>query len=311
MTLNNVRVYDYLSNGLRYVNGSATVNGSYASDGLISGGIYLGNLSPGQTLTIRFRAIADNGYLHNLISQSANSRAYATANNTGDDYDDVPVYISNTIQPIVYQSDRLSVQKLGKNITQGETAERTSLTAAPNDTLEFVIRIRSLYSSTLYNVTVVDALPYGLSYINRTTGINGTLTSDGITGSGLNVGSLSPNQEIVVKFNALVGSTGYFSNGTTSVTNTARVSADDNTSTVTAQLPISIVNGKVLGVSIAKVAGVATGTAGSLALSLFLSAVVTFLYMGYTKTGVFKKRDAWAAIRNGLADKNKFNFAGR
>ncbi|MEK7153970.1 MAG: hypothetical protein AAB792_00225, partial [Patescibacteria group bacterium] len=167
----------------------------------------------------------------------------------------------------------------------------------------------SLYSSTLYNVTVVDALPYGLSYINRTTGINGTLTSDSITGSGLNVGSLSPNQEIVVKFNALVGSAGYFSNGTTSITNTVRVSADSNTSTVTAYLPISI--GRVAGVSIAKVAGVATGTAGSLALSLLLSGIVTFLYMGYTKTGVFKKRDAWAAIRNGLADKNKFNFAGR
>ncbi len=270
----------------------------------------MGNLSPGQILTIRFQAVADSGYLHNLISQSANSKAYATASNTGDDYDDVPVYISDTIQPVVYQSDRLSVQKLGKNITQGENVERTSLTASPNDTLEFVIRIRSLYSSTLYNVTAVDALPYGLSYINRTTSVNGTLTSDSITGSGLNVGSLSPNQEIVVRFNALVNSAGYFSNGTTSVTNTIRISAD-NTSTVTAQLPISIVNGKVAGVSIARVAGVATGTAGSLALSLLLSSIVTFLYMGYTKTGVFKKRDAWAAIRNGLADKNKFNFAGR
>ncbi len=268
----------------------------------------MGNLSPGQTLTIRFRAIADNGYLHNLISQSTNSRASATASNTGDDYDDVPVYISDTIQPIVYQSDRLSVQKLGKNITQGENVERTGLTASPNDTLEFVIRIRSLYSSTLYNVTVVDALPYGLSYISRTTSVNGTQTSDNITGSGLNVGSLNPNQEVVVRFNALVNSAGYFSNGTTSITNTVRVSAD-NTSTVTAQLPISI--GRVAGVSIARVAGVATGTAGSLALSLFLSGIVTFLYMGYTKTGVFKKRDAWAAIRNNLADKNRFNFASR
>ena len=290
------------------MNGSTTVNSSYASDGLVSGGISLGNLSPGQTLIIRFRAITDSGYLNNLISQSTNSRASATASNTGDDYDDVPVYISNTIQPVVYQSDRLSVQKLGKNITQGENAEKTSMTASPNDTLEFVIRIRSLYSSTLYNVTVVDVLPYGLSYINRTTGINGTLTSDSITGSGLNVGSLSPNQEIVVRFNALVNSAGYFSNGTTSITNTARISAD-NTSTVTVQLPISIVNGKVAGVSIAKVAGIATGTAGSLALSLFLSGIVTFLYMGYTKTGVFKKRDAWAAIRNNLADKDRFNFA--
>ncbi len=249
--------------------------------------------------------------MYNLTGQTLNSRADAVADNASNVNDGAQVSVPyTTIQPVIYQSDRLSVQKLGKDITKGESVEQTSLAASPNDTLEFVIRIRSLYSSTLYNVTAVDALPYGLSYVNRTTSVNGTLTSDSIAGSGLNVGSLSPNQEIVIRFNALVSSADYFSNGTASVTNTIRISAD-NTSAVTAQLSISIANGKVAGVSIAKVAGVATGTAGSLAVSLLLSGIVTSLYMGYTKTGVFKKRDAWAAIRNNLADNGKFNFANR
>jgi uncharacterized repeat protein (TIGR01451 family) len=274
---------------------------------LVSGGIYLGNLSPGQTLTIRFRATASGNYLNNLIPQPANSRAYVSANNTGDDSDNVYVHVSSTIQPIIYQSDKISVQKLGKNITQGEVAEKASLAASPNDTLEFIIKIRSLYSSTLYNVTVVDALPYGLSYIYKTTSVNGILTSDNITGSGLNVGSLSPNQEIVIRLNALVNSEGYFSNDTTSIVNTTRVFAD-NTSTVTAQLPISITKGKVAGVSISKVAGVATGTAGSLTISLLLSALITFGYMNYTKTGLFKKREALAVIKEHRLNKNKFNF---
>jgi hypothetical protein len=84
------------------------------------------------------------------------------------------------------------------------------------------------------------------------------------------------------------------------------VNSTETTTNVSAQK-----SGTVAGASISKVASVATGTTGSLALSLLLSGIVTFLYMGYTKTGLFKKRDAWAAIRNNLADKNKFNFAGR
>jgi uncharacterized repeat protein (TIGR01451 family) len=221
-----------------------------------------------------------------------------------------PVSTPYPTQSVIYQSDRIAVQKLGKNITQGENIEKSSLVASPNDTLEFVIRVKSIYSSTLYNVTVVDALPYGLSYIYRTTSINGILTSDGITSQGLNIGSLNPNQEIIIRFNVLVGPKEHFSIDTTSVTNTVRVFAD-NTSAVTAQLPISIVKGKVAGVSISKVAGVATGTAGSLAISLLLSILITYGYINYTKTGLFKKREILAVIKEHRLDKDKFNFISR
>jgi len=309
-TANNVRVSDNLSYGLNYIGGSTTINGSYVPDGLVSSGIYLGNLSPGQTLTIKFRATATGNYLNNLIPQPSSSRAYVFASNAADDSDNVYVHVSSTIQSVIYQSDRIAVQKLGRNITQGEAIEKASLTAYPNDTLEFIIKIRSLYSSTLYNVTVVDALPYGLSYINKTTSVNGTLVSDAITGSGLNIGSLSPNQEVIIRFNALVGPKDYFLNNMTSLSNTVRVYAD-NTSSVTAQLPISITLGKVAGASISKVAGVATGTAGSLAISLILSALITYSYMSYTKTGLFKKREALAIIKEHRLDKNRFNFVNR
>lgn len=68
-------------------------------------------------------------------------------------------------------------------------------------------------------------------------------------------------------------------------------------------------NGIVAGVSISKVAGAIETGAGTLVLSLLASGLITLAYMGYTKTGLFKKRDALALIKKGSANANKFNFA--
>jgi len=67
--------------------------------------------------------------------------------------------------------------------------------------------------------------------------------------------------------------------------------------------------GTVAGASISKAAGVATGIKDSLMLSLILSTLVTLIYVGYTKTDLFKKREVRTIIKKGLSDKNRFNFA--
>ncbi|MBI2063782.1 MAG: DUF11 domain-containing protein [Candidatus Yanofskybacteria bacterium] len=225
----------------------------------------------------------------------------------------VPYSIANT--PVSNTNStgsnlQLSIQKTGKNISKGQTAEQFSLTASPNDTLEFVIRVRSLSSSVLNNVIIRDALPSGLTYINRTTSVNGSITVDGITNYGINIGSLYPNQEIVISFNAAVGQASTFPVGTNQTTNRAEVISDGASVAVAAQLPISITNGQVAGVStIANVAGVSTGTAGSLALSAALSLFIAFSYMAYTQTGLFRRREALSIIQKHRSDKNRFNFA--
>lgn len=82
-----------------------------------------------------------------------------------------------------------------------------------------------------------------------------------------------------------------------------------NTRTVTQSSSSANGAGTVAGVSISRVAGVATGTKDSLALSLALSALVTLTYAGYTRTGVSKRYGVWAVIRKHRSDKGKFNFA--
>ncbi len=68
-------------------------------------------------------------------------------------------------------------------------------------------------------------------------------------------------------------------------------------------------NSRVAGASIAKAAGTATGTTGSLLLSAAISLMISLLYMAYTQTGLFKKREIQDIITKQHSDKNRFNFA--
>lgn len=68
-------------------------------------------------------------------------------------------------------------------------------------------------------------------------------------------------------------------------------------------------NPRVAGASIANAAGTATGTVGSLALSLALGFLIAILYTAYARTNLFQKREVLATIKKQSSDKNRFNFA--
>jgi uncharacterized repeat protein (TIGR01451 family) len=202
---------------------------------------------------------------------------------------------------------QLSIRKTGKDVTKGELSEQSSLKVSPNDTLEFDIRVRSLSLVTLNNVIIREIMPSGLNYIDRTTSLNGNITSDGITTSGINIGPLAPYQEVLIRLDTLVMPS-YYLNGQTTITNVAQASVN-SVSPVTAQLVISISSAQVAGTSIAKIAGVATGTTDSLIISLFLGLLATYVYAGYTKTDIFKKKEVLSIVKKFRSDKNRFNFA--
>ena len=337
-TIDNVKVLDTLPLGLRYLNGSTTVNGTGTSNDVIANNLILGNLTPGQTVTVKFQALVDSNYVNG--QQQLVSRATATADNASEADDNASVVVYGNVQDNQYNyyqtsgyqyqtfqptsflfgslfsnettqtnNYQLSIQNFGEDITKGVISEQTSVTASPNDTVAIFVHVKSLSSATLYNIIVNDTLPAGLSYIPGTATLNGAAALNGITESGgLSINSLSPGQEVIIKFSALVAPATNFAAGTTSTLNTVRASANNGTG-ANAQLPISIINGQVLGASITKIAGVATGTTDSLIFSLLFSTLVTLIYMGYTKTGIFKKRDAQSVVKKHLSDINRFNFA--
>lgn len=202
-----------------------------------------------------------------------------------------------SVTPSAANASQLDVRLTGKNITRGQNVAETALAVFANDTLEFTVRIRSLAGSntTLGNVTVTDLLPAGLNYISRSTSVNGTLAADGIIGSGLNIGSLAPGQEAVVKLNARVHAGSVFPSGTSSVVNTVQVRSSASASSATVHMTVSY--GQVLGASIGKVAGVNTGPADSIIISLLAACLATYGYIQYAGTPTFRRRDARSIVR--------------
>lgn len=194
----------------------------------------------------------------------------------------------------------MSIQKTGRNITQGQATETTSVTVRSNDTVEFLIRVRSLSSSTLNNVIVQDALPLGVNYIPSTTSVNNILVQDGLTGGGINIGTLVPNQEALIRFSALIAPGTTFPSGSLTAINTAYGRAD-NVPTISAQATMTRT-------SIGTVAGVQTGPGETLLITLLVSGLLTYGYMLYTKTPLFSRRDALAKVRQYIGNPDRLNF---
>lgn len=273
--VSNVRVSDVLPSQLTYVSGSTTVNNVSYGDGLTTGGVGLGSYGPFQTITVRFRALVAGLGSFGVGTTQLTNTAYAWADSVS------TVSDTATVSVIRSQADAnlsLSVTKFGRNLTRGQAVEQTSVSVSNGNTVEFVIRVRSLSSVTLTNVIVTDLLPAGVEYLPRTASLNNVVVGDTLP-SGLNIGSLAPGQEALIRFSGRINAVLAFPSGALTVFNTVQARAD-NAPTVSAQLPITL----------GSVAGISTGSGESVLLALVLSGLITTLYAAYTQTGLFKNR---------------------
>lgn len=151
-----------------------------------------------------------------------------------------PVY-----QQIAYApTQTLSIQKYGRNISQGGNTNQTSLTARPGDTLEFDVVVMAPANTNLNNVIISDNLPSGLNYVSNTTSLNGIITNDGITYNGLNIGTLYAGQQATIKFNATVSASAYSGQV---FTNTSSARADNVSSMTSNPVTVRVANSVIAG----------------------------------------------------------------
>ena len=174
---------------------SCQASGAWSGTKPLSGSESTGNLTTGT-------------YTYTLTCQGAGGTAS----------DSVTVNVEAQLLPA------LTISKLARNLTQGQTTFADTISANPLDQIEFRIQITSTGSANVSNVQVQDVLPWQLTY-------QGNLKVDGASFSGdilsgINLGTLTPGQTKTITFEAQVVAEENFNYGTTSLVNTGKTWAD-------------------------------------------------------------------------------------
>jgi len=186
-------------------------------------------------------------------------------------------------------SPELTLAVTGRNASTAGS-ESTSVSAANNQEVEVINRISVPQSGALAtNVTVGALLANGLTFVPGSASINNTpvsivsLATDGLAIDALAVGSISPGQTVTVKFRLRVDTS------TLPVAQTQLIVPVYVRSTElparSGQLTI------VLARSSGQVGTVKTGPGDAVLAALLVSAVMTLLYVSYTHTSVFRRRE--------------------
>lgn len=136
------------------------------------------------------------------------------------------------------------ISQSASNRTLNQTVFANSVDADGLDIIEFQIRVRNT-GSGLTTLTVRDALPQELYYVQGSTTIGGSASGDGITGQGLSLPSINPGEEKVIDFRAVV-----FSGTAVGTVNSRAILIEPSGNQKSALLPVNIRHrGTVLGVS--------------------------------------------------------------
>jgi len=197
-TLNNVYVYDTLPSYISYAYGTSRLDGSYMSDGLTSGGVNIGSISPGAMRTITFESTVNSTYNGSL---TLTNYAYGRADQVSERNDSATVYISQTSASSV-----LNISKIVRNITANSSFSVTT-NANAGDHLLFLIQLTTpLNTQPITNAQVWDSLPSGLTYVSGSTRVDGGYVGEGLTTGGINLGTLYANQSRSINFEATVNS---------------------------------------------------------------------------------------------------------
>jgi uncharacterized repeat protein (TIGR01451 family) len=213
-------------------------------------------------------------------------------------------YPTWTPNPVVDPYAGLTVSQTARNVTDGQTGHYASVRADGNDTLQFTIRVENDSNETVYNARLTDILPAGLRYVTGSTAIDGESAPDGITSTGINLGTMVPNRVIAVRISAQV-EPGYVpSSGSSVVYNTAQVRGD-NAGTAASQLPVTLGSGA----SVTTASSVKTGAGGSVALATLAGLLAALAYARYTRSETFNRRYALARARAIMHDPRRLNFA--
>jgi uncharacterized repeat protein (TIGR01451 family) len=119
----------------------------------------------------------------------------------------------------------LEIEKLAKNLTEGDASFYHEIEASPRQEIAFLIKVRNIGDDDVDNVIIEDDLPDRLIYQDGSTRVDDGYYQEDII-DGLNLGTLAPGEESTIYFEATLEREVEFPRGVATLINTAIASGD-------------------------------------------------------------------------------------
>jgi len=154
-------------------------------------------------------------------------------------------YSGYVIFKIHVDQPNFEIQKTVSKAGTNQYAAQVS--AQPGDEVEYKIQYKDTGTTQQNNVLIKDQLPAGVTYENGTTQIatsatNGqwTATNDGVTTSGINIGSYAPGGNAYLKFKAKIANNDQLAQcGLNTLVNTAEADTANGSKSATATVTVT------------------------------------------------------------------------
>ncbi|OGZ20647.1 MAG: hypothetical protein A2654_00885 [Candidatus Nealsonbacteria bacterium RIFCSPHIGHO2_01_FULL_43_31] len=185
-----------------------------------------------QLKTITFDARVSSKNKFNLGLTTLTNRAYVKADNFTEVFDSAAVNVNNLLGEV-----GLSISKMAKNITKGDTEWKNEVAAAPGDTLQFQIKIVNAKTTAISGTKIKDILHSKLAYA-------GNLLIDGVVGNrdvgaDLVLGEIGGSQTRTITYDVKVTDENNFNYGATEIINVADVYNDNFALFATAKIIVT------------------------------------------------------------------------
>ena len=189
VTLQNVTFKDVMSGGATYVPGSVAINGvAQPSYDLITG-FPLPNIPAGGSVSVTYTIIADNPLTTTPVTN------YATITYTVNDPNRGPVtYSENT--------NEVSIQIVSVRMTNVKSVDKG--VAVSGETLHYTSVITNTGTVNKTNLTFIDPIPAGTTFVPGSVKINGTSYPAYNPNAGFALPDLAAGESVTVEFDVTV-----------------------------------------------------------------------------------------------------------
>jgi uncharacterized repeat protein (TIGR01451 family) len=195
--------------------------------------------------------------------------------------------LADSIPVVPPSTGNLDIAVSGRNFSTGG-AEGPTVAALGAQEIEIAARVVNRDPADIIdNVGVNAALPAGLTYVSGSTSINNAPTAlDSVTTSGLALGAMGPGQEATVRFRVRVDGASFPAGQSQAI---VLVQANADGSEAQSASVVIVVNRSV---AAGQPGAVNTGPGETTLVALLLSAIMTLLYVSYTHSPAFRRREA-------------------